>query len=240
MRGAPACGLAYSICRADWLVYRACGEDVRSACTQACKWTWLAHERRWSADLFRQLGLEDLFQGERLGRRIADVGDKAGETTARADASLRGMACGLSLNRTPEELARRYLAAIQALGYGTRHIIETMNNAGYAIAKIRLCGGGAKNPLLIQEHADITGCETTVSPEPDAPLLGSAMLAAAAADCHADVFTAMRAMTRPGKVFAPRTQTRSFHDRKYRVFLEMHDDQIKYRRMMAADRRSDQ
>ncbi len=51
----------------------------------------------------------------------------------------------------------------------------------------------------------------------------------------ADVFAAMRAMSRLGSVFEPRAQTRSFHDRKYRVFLEMHDDQIKYRRMMAPE-----
>lgn len=33
----------------DWLVYSACGKDVRSVCTVGCKWGYLAHENReWS------------------------------------------------------------------------------------------------------------------------------------------------------------------------------------------------
>ena len=37
----------------DFLTWRATGSLARSSCTVTCKWTYLAHERRWDADYFR-------------------------------------------------------------------------------------------------------------------------------------------------------------------------------------------
>ncbi len=44
----------------DFLTYRATGSLARSACTVTCKWTYLAHERRWSWDFFESVGLSAL------------------------------------------------------------------------------------------------------------------------------------------------------------------------------------
>jgi sugar (pentulose or hexulose) kinase len=38
---------------ADFLTWRATGDLARSTCTVTCKWTYLAHEQRWDAELFR-------------------------------------------------------------------------------------------------------------------------------------------------------------------------------------------
>jgi D-ribulokinase len=45
---------------ADYLTFRATGALTRSICTVTCKWTYLAHEKAWSADYFTRIGLEDL------------------------------------------------------------------------------------------------------------------------------------------------------------------------------------
>src|SRR3979490_3256505 len=45
---------------ADYLSFRATGSTVRSICTLACKWNFLAHERRWSGSYFERIGLGDL------------------------------------------------------------------------------------------------------------------------------------------------------------------------------------
>jgi D-ribulokinase len=45
---------------ADYLSFRATGSLARSMCTLACKWNYLAHEQRWSADYFERVGLGDL------------------------------------------------------------------------------------------------------------------------------------------------------------------------------------
>ncbi|MBL8028336.1 MAG: FGGY-family carbohydrate kinase [Fibrobacteres bacterium] len=361
---------------ADFLVYKACGNDVRSVCTKVCKWSYLAHEKRWSIPLFENVGLQDLFENDKIGNKIADLGEKAGvltkeaasemglfpgiaiavgmidahagglgvltdkpeETLAliggtsschmavskepifvpgvwgpywgamlpgywlseggqsatgalidhvirnsevfaslkaeaeekkisiyellnknveklrleegeptknfhlldyfhgnrspRADASLRGTVVGQSLNRTADEAARLYLAAIQSVAYGTRHIIEEMNRAGHKIKRIHMCGGGTKNTLFLKEHADITGCEIVLSKESEAVLLGSAILAASASGVYDSIFSAMKSMNGTLNSILPDKSRKTFHDKKYSVYLEMYKDQMKYKEIM--------
>ncbi|MGI9281705.1 MAG: FGGY-family carbohydrate kinase [Endozoicomonas sp.] len=361
---------------ADYLVYRSSGEDTRSVCTKVCKWTYMAHEKRWDTVLLEKLDLDDLIAGEKIGNVIVDPGTPAGKLTEaaaaelgltvnttvavgmidahaggvgiigdkpestlaiiggtsschmavskqpifvdgvwgpywgamvpgmwlseggqsaagslidhvindsafypelmkmaeqqerseyeilneevarleaenphfsahfhllgyhhgnrspRANPHLKGMVSGSSLHRDLTELARIYLAAIQSVSYGTRHIIETMNSAGHQIIRIHMCGGGTKNPLWLREHANATGCEITLSKEDEAVILGSAMLAANACGDFAELTDAMAAMSSTGKVIAPQTETKAFHDAKYRVFHELYEDQMKYKAMM--------
>ena len=285
------------------------GVDVRSVCTKVCKWTYLAHEKRWDTSLLEQLDLDDLVTQEKLGQVIVDLGTAAGaltETAAqelglttnttvavgmidhvirdsafypelmamaqeqgrseydilneeverleqenpfftgdfhllgyhhgnrspRANPHLKGMVCGLSLNKDLAELAKVYMAAIQSVSYGTRHIIETMNQAGHQITRIHMCGGGTKNPLWLRGHANVTGCEIVLAEEDEAVILGSAILAATACGDYESLTDAMAAMSSTGKVIKPQPESQPFHDAKYRVFHEMYEDQVKYKAMM--------
>jgi hypothetical protein len=61
----------------------------------------------------------------------------------------------------------------KSIAHGTRHIIAEMNKAGYRISTILLTGGLSKNPLFVQEHADVTNCHVVISNEPDSMLLGT-------------------------------------------------------------------
>ena len=139
------------------------------------------------------------------------------------------MVCGLTLNEGISSLAKIYLAALQAVSYGTRHIIETLNQHGY---KIHMCGGGTKNPLWLREHANVTGCKVKLPREPEAVLLGDAILAATAAGTYETVEQAIENMSAMDKVIEPDEETKAFHDKKYQVFLRMYDDQIAYNAIM--------
>jgi len=80
-------------------------------------------------------------------------------------------------------LALEYLATIQAVAHGTCHIIDTMNAHGYRISTTaQSTGGDSKNPVFLREHADATGARLLLPREPEAVLLGSAILAARAAE----------------------------------------------------------
>jgi len=161
--------------------------------------------------------------------------DFHGNRSPRADASLRGMISGLRLSATADDLALLYLATIQAIAYGTRHIIETMNAEGYAIDTVLACGGGTKNPVFLREHADATGCRLVLPREPEAILLGAAMLGAVAGGAHATLPDAMAAMSSAGRVLSPgEAAVRRYHDAKYAVFQRMHRDQMDYRTLMQA------
>ncbi|MFK7854008.1 MAG: FGGY-family carbohydrate kinase [Granulosicoccus sp.] len=60
----------------DFLSWKATGDNARSVCTLTCKWTYLAHEKRWSEDYFRTIGLADLADDAfaRIGERVVDTG----------------------------------------------------------------------------------------------------------------------------------------------------------------------
>lgn len=170
-----------------------------------------------------------------LTRSLHVQPDFHGNRSPRADATLKGVVSGLTLSATADDLARQYLAAIQAVAYGTRHIIEEMNRRGYAIDTLLICGGGTKNPVFLREHADITGCRLVLPREPEAVLLGSAVLGAVASGRHDSVLAAMRAMNAASRVIAPtRGAVARYHAAKYRVFHRMHADFLAHRTLMAA------
>jgi FGGY-family pentulose kinase len=161
--------------------------------------------------------------------------DFHGNRSPRAESTLRGMVSGLRLAAGSEDLALLYLATVQAVAYGTRHIVETLNAEGYTIGTIMACGGGTKNPVFLREHADATGCTLVLPQEPEAVLLGAAILGAVAGGLQPDVQTAMAAMSRAGSVIAPAADAiRRYHDAKYAVFQRMYADQMAYRALMHA------
>lgn len=156
-----------------------------------------------------------------------------GNRSPRANPNLTGMLTGLKLSRTPEDMALHYLATIQAIALGTRHIIETMNQTGYSIDTIMASGGGTKNPIFVQEHANATGCTMLLAEESESMLLGSAMMGTVAAGVYDSLPEAMNAMSRIGKTVTPQTnEIKRYYDRKYRVFREMYHDHMKYQQMM--------
>lgn len=159
--------------------------------------------------------------------------DHHGNRSPRADATLRGMVSGLTLSTDIDALARLYLATIQAVAYGTRHILEALNEQGYRIDTLLATGGDAKNPVFVREHADATGCRIVLPQEAEAVLLGSAILGAVAVGDQPSVLAGMGAMSRAGSVVEPGAGTvRAFHARKYRVFQAMYQHQLEYRSIM--------
>jgi FGGY-family pentulose kinase len=146
-----------------------------------------------------------------------------GNRSPRADAHARGMVVGLTLNQSILEVAKQYYATVQAIAYGTRHIIEAMNEKGYQISEIYMCGGHTKNEIFLQEHADVTGCTIHLSKEREAVLLGTAMLAAVAAGKYGNVTEAMRSMSKVGKVISPNTRHQKYHEGKYKIFKVMYE-----------------
>ncbi|MDH5673590.1 MAG: FGGY-family carbohydrate kinase [Myxococcales bacterium] len=181
----------------------------------------LAGERAFVAELTEQLHVLPYFHGNR---------------SPRADATLRGMVSGLRLDDSVDSLARLYLATIQAIAHGTRHIIDTMNGAGFSIDTLIACGGDTKNPVFVREHADISGCRIVLPREPEAVLLGSAVLGAVASGDQRSVLSAMAAMNAAGAcIEAAGGEVASYHARKHHVFHRMYDDQRAHAALMAAD-----
>jgi len=156
-----------------------------------------------------------------------------GNRSPRADPSLKGMISGLTLNEDCDALARRYLAALQAVSYGTRHVVEAMNSSGHAINTIRLCGGLTNNPLWLRELADATGLNIDVPNQEEPVLLGAAMLAATASGDFPSLRAAAAALSSDSTTIRPRSAQADFHAAKYRVYKQLYDHQMEYRAVMA-------
>ncbi|XP_017660975.1 PREDICTED: FGGY carbohydrate kinase domain-containing protein isoform X4 [Lepidothrix coronata] len=129
--------------------------------------------------------------------------DFHGNRSPLTDLTLKGMVVGLTLSRGLDELALIYLATIQAIALGTRHILETMQAAGHDINTLFLCGGLSKNPLFVQMHADITGKPVVLSREVESVLVGAAILGACASGDFASIQEAMVKMGKIGRVVQP-------------------------------------
>jgi FGGY-family pentulose kinase len=80
----------------DYLTWRATGSLARSVCTVTCKWTYLAHERRWSDAYFRRIGLGQIVdQGYvRIGTDIVEPGTALAQGLAEAAATAFGLRAG--------------------------------------------------------------------------------------------------------------------------------------------------
>jgi FGGY-family pentulose kinase len=74
---------------ADFLTWKATGSLARSTCTVTCKWTYLAHEKRWDPSYFQEIGLNVLAQEDftRIGTEIVAPGTPLGQGLS-ADAAL--------------------------------------------------------------------------------------------------------------------------------------------------------
>ncbi len=169
-----------------------------------------------------------------LVRELHVLPDHHGNRSPRANPTLRGMVSGLTLDDSVDALALLYLATIQALAHGTKHVLDACNAAGHRIDTLIACGGDAKNPLFVREHADVTGCRVVLPAEAEAVVLGSAMLGAVAAGDVPSVVSAMGTMSRQGGVVeAAGGAVAAFHQKKHQVFLRMYEDQMAYRGLMA-------
>jgi len=180
--------------------------------------------RKANLDVYQFLNQEiEKYGGIKLTEDFHVLPYHHGNRSPRADAHVRGIVVGLTLNQSIAEVVKYYYATIQAIAYGTRHIIEAMNEKGYQIGEIYMCGGHTKNRAFVQEHADITGCNIYLPQESEAVLLGTAILAAVAAGKYGSVTEAMTSMSKVGERVQPNLDHQGQHHIRYKIFKLLYD-----------------
>jgi D-ribulokinase len=83
----------------DFLTWRASGSRRRSVCTLTCKWTYLAHERRWAGDFLEGLGLQALAADAfaRIGADVVEPGTPLGAGLTPEAAEAMGLPVGVKV-----------------------------------------------------------------------------------------------------------------------------------------------
>ena len=148
-----------------------------------------------------------------------------GNKSPLANSRLSGLMLGLTLQTRPEHIFR---ALLEATAFGARAILEAYEQAGVRVQSLTACGGIAgKNPLMMQIYADVLGKPLRVSRCRQAPALGAAIYAAAAAG-HAtgfsDIFAAVDAMhCRDFIRYTPDPAAGAVYDALYREYKALSD-----------------
>ena len=148
-----------------------------------------------------------------------------GNKSPLANSRLSGMMLGLTLQTRPEHI---YRALLEATAFGARAIVDAYGQAGVGVRSLTACGGIAgKNPLMMQIYADVLGRPLRVSRCRQAPALGAAIYAAAAAreaSGFPDVFAAVEAMyCREFIQYTPDPAAGAVYQRLYREYQTLSD-----------------
>ncbi|XP_068095494.1 FGGY carbohydrate kinase domain-containing protein isoform X2 [Hyperolius riggenbachi] len=170
-----------------------------------------------------------------LGADLHVWPDFHGNRSPLADVTLKGMIVGLTLSKGIDDLAVLYLATLQSIAMGTRHIIEAMEKSNHAISSLFMCGGLSKNPLFVQLHADVTGLPVVLSEEVESVLVGAAILGACASRDFTSIQEAMQKMSRVGNIILPNPAHKRFYDKKYEVYSKLYQHQREYQAIMEGD-----
>ncbi len=142
-----------------------------------------------------------------------------GNRTPYRDPHARGVFVGLTLNHTRAHL---YRAILESVAFGTRNILETMANAGCVFDKIIVGGGGSKNRLWLQIHADVCQRPLRTVAFQDSSLLGGAICAALGAGWYPSLVEASSSMTRVEGVVEPNPKVYEQYEYSYRKYVEIY------------------
>jgi L-ribulokinase len=144
-----------------------------------------------------------------------------GNRSVLVDAGLSGLLVGATLATTAPDI---YRALIESTAFGTRVIVENFEACGVPVDEIVIAGGLAKNQMLMQIYADVTGRPLSIVGSEQGPALGSAIHAAVAAGAYPDIEAAAAAMGRVQRnVYVPNADNKLAYEPVYRDYVELHD-----------------
>jgi sugar (pentulose or hexulose) kinase len=120
--------------------------------------------------------------------------------------------------------AHLYRAILEGLAYALREGKElTERRSHVPITELRVAGGGSQSDAALQITADVFGLPTARPHTYEASGLGAAMDAAVGLGLHPDFDTAVREMTRVGRVFEPDPDAYEIYEGLYqRVYKQMY------------------
>ena len=143
-----------------------------------------------------------------------------GNRTPWTDATSRGVIRGLSLSHGPAHLFR---ALMEGVAYGTAVIVDRMVETGVPVEQITICGGTTRSELWTQIHADATGVPILIPEEQEAPLLGSAVLAAVGAGWYDSIQEAVSQMVRVSRRVDPDPATNEVYREYITHYLKTYE-----------------
>ena len=132
------------------------------------------------------------------------------------DPRARGAFWGLTLAHGPGHVFR---SIYEACAFGSRHILDDLQQFGFTIKRIFAGGGGAKSRLWLQIHADVLSKPIYLPREPEACALGSALVAAVHIGYYGNMQEAAENMVQMAGAVEPRLDGRRVYDECFARYL---------------------
>jgi ribulose kinase len=139
-----------------------------------------------------------------------------GNRCPRKDPRARGSWWGLTLAHGPGHVFR---SIYEATAFGTRHILEDLEQHGFTVDRLFAGGGGARSRLWMQIHADVLGRPIHLPRESEACSLGAALVAAVHSGHYRDLTEAVGRMVQFAEVIEPAHANHRIYDRCYPKYL---------------------
>jgi xylulokinase len=142
-----------------------------------------------------------------------------GERTPHFDPDAKGAWIGLTVRHGRPHMIR---SVLEGATYAMRDSLELIREMGVSIGRIRLSGGGARNPLWRQIQADIYGCDVTIPNSTEGPAFGVALLAQVGTGGFASVPEACDATIRDIDSTTVDPHAKAFYDRAYEIYQKLY------------------
>jgi xylulokinase len=179
---------------------------------------------RWFRDEFGEAGRPDAYDqlvNEAAGAPPGSNGliflpTFNGSTAPIVDPNARGALLGLQLSHKRSHIIRSIL---EGISLEIRWMLDAMMETGAPVDEIRLAGGGSRNRIWNQIHADILNRPVRTVKNPDAALVGGAMCAAVALGVYPDFRAASEAFVELGPAIAPQEWNAAVYSEAYERFV---------------------
>ncbi len=132
----------------DYLTWRASGSLSRSICTVTCKWTYLAHEKRWDEKYFKDIGLGELAAESfaRIGTDIVEPGSPLAQGLTPAAAMDLGLNAGTAVGAS---LIDAHAGGVGTLGTHVDGEIGTQNRLAYIFGTSACSMASSDKPVFV-------------------------------------------------------------------------------------------
>jgi FGGY-family pentulose kinase len=173
-------------------------------------------------------------EGPRFAAARHVVPDWLGNRSPLGEGRARALVTGLGEERAERDFLEAYYATARGIALQARQILDHLDAHGYAIRRVALSGGHARNPLLVTLYRDALGRELVLPRAPEPVLLGTAMVAAVAAGWHPDLISTVSVMG-PGATAQPaEPRWARAHDIAYGIYRGLFEARNQAMRASAA------
>lgn len=142
-----------------------------------------------------------------------------GSGTPACDHLSRGSFLGLSLASGRGQM---FQAVVDALGYEARLNLETLARLGIPVSELRAVGGGARSAEILAIKASILNRPIRTLDNPEAALLGAAMLAQRAIGVFPDLAAARAECVRVARTIEPRAEAAERYDAAFESWRQIY------------------